>query len=321
MDSLMGIYLVGIGVIIALILFISFTLMGDITLGLLLWLISSMFFGKEFFFLSIPGLPDIFIERLIFVPLLAVFIYQIWTGRERLLPNTLLDYLMLLILIILVVSMSRTGFFALTREELQPFSVFLSGFFFPFYFYYFGKTMIQSERRIRILLWSFFFLLIYLVILSYFEHFKLYSLIFPRYIADPLVGIHFGRARGPFLTAPVNGWIIGSLFLMTLFLRSKIEDAGLRLWMNVVLILTIPAIFYTYTRAVWLSFILAPLVVIGLSKRVTFQARFLVFPLSLLLLYVSLNWQNIVSPQRETGGVCGRAACAGNPELPGASPW
>ena len=303
MESIAGTYLIVIGIFSAILFFLILTLWGDLTFGLLIWLFAAIFLGKEFFFISIPGIPDIYLERLVFIVLLPVFIYQLWMGRERILTNTVIDYLMVLLLGILLVSMSITGFLSVTREELQPFSVFLSGFLFTFFFFYFGKTVLYTERRIRILLWSFFFLLFYLVILSYLEHFKISNLIFPKYITNPLLGIHYGRARGPFLTAPVNGWIILSLFFLTLFWRSRIQSEGMRVWMILVLLATIPALFYTYTRAVWLSFLLAPLVIFFFSKRMVFGVRFLVFPLVLLILYVFVNWQNIVSQERELGGV------------------
>ncbi len=303
MDSLSGIYLLGIGVSIATLFFIIFTLWGDITFGFLIWLFAAIFLGKEFFLISITGVPDIYMERLVFVVLLAVFIYEIWMGRGGILPNNTIDYLMLLMLGVLLVSMSLTGFLAARADELQPFTAFLSGFLYPFFFYYFGKTMINSEQRIRILLWSFFLLFIYLIITNYLEHFKINSLIFPKYITNPLIGIHYGRARGPFGLAPINGWFVASLFILTLFLRSRITNEGLRFLMLLFLFLSIPAIFYTYTRAVWLSFLLAPLVVFIFSKGMIFRARFLVFPLIFLLLYVFLNWQNITGAEREAGGV------------------
>ncbi len=181
--------------------------------------------------------------------------------------------------------------------------MFLSGFLYPFFFYYFGKTIIHTEQRIRILLWAFFLLFMYLVITSYLEHFKINSLIFPKYITNPLVGIQFGRARGPFGVSSVNGWFISSLFFLTLFLRSRISGEAMRFWMLLFLFLTIPAIFYTYTRSSYLSFLLPPLVVFVFSKGMIFKRRFLVFPLVILIFYVFVNWQNVVSQERELGGV------------------
>lgn len=303
MGSVVGIYLFVVGIFIASILFFMLTSRGDITFSFLIWLFTAIFLGKEFFVLSLTGFPDIYMERLFFIALSMVFFYQIWTGQERLMPNTAIEYYMIFILIVLLVSMSLTGFLAARKGEIQPFSAFLNGFFFPFFFYYFGKTIIYTEERIKILLWGFFFFLMYLVMTNFFEHYKITSLVFPRFIMDPNIGIHFGRARGPFGIAPVNGMFVGSLFFLTLFLRSKISSEGMRLWMLLLLLFSIPALFFTYTRAVWLSIILAPMVVFAFSRTMIFKARYMVFPMILLLLYVFLNWQNITSPQRATGGV------------------
>src|SRR3712207_9200411 len=45
----------------------------------------------------------------------------------------------------------------------------------------------------------------YLGLIALFETVHLNSLVWPRYILDPNVGIHLGRARGPFAEAGANG--------------------------------------------------------------------------------------------------------------------
>src|SRR5438093_1302521 len=45
----------------------------------------------------------------------------------------------------------------------------------------------------------------YLGLTAVFEGLGLDALIVPRYIADPGAGIHFGRARGPFVEAVADG--------------------------------------------------------------------------------------------------------------------
>ena len=303
MESLAGNLLITIGGFVGLIFFLMLLSRGDIVYGVIVYLFSAIFLGKSFFFISLPGLPDIYLERIIFVFLFMAVVVELVTGRERTLPNTSIEYWMAVLLLTLMVSMYRTGFVATRGDEVQPFHIFLTGFLFPFSFYYFGKTFIYTENRLRILLWTSFVLLTYLVLTAYFEHFKINSLIYPKYIADPTEGIHYGRARGPFAVAPVDGWVMATLFFSSLFLRTQIEGIfirGIILW---VLLLTPGAIFYTYTRAVWLSFILAPVVTIIFSPRLLVRARFFLIPLVVIFLLVMLNWQNITGKERELGGV------------------
>lgn len=305
MGALSGYWLVlVVGILAAIVFFFLLVFRGDISFGFLVWMFAAIFLGREFFFIQAPaGLPDIYLDRIVFVLLFAIFFIEIFTGRESLLPLTRLDYFMGLMILILLISMSRTGFLSVLPGEFQPFHIFLNGFVFPFSFYFLGKTILYTEKRVKILLWSLFVLFLYLTLTAFLEHYKVNSLIFPRYITDPLIGIHYGRARGPFYNAPVMGWMLVSLFLSTLFLRSQVQGLITKGFLSLVLLFSVVAIFFTYTRAVWLSILLAPTLVLVFSKRVLFQARFLLFPIILLLIFVSWNWENITSKERETGGV------------------
>lgn len=285
------------------VLFFVFLVYWDILFGFLVWLYASILLGKWFFLISLPGLPDIYLERIIFVFLFLIFFIEVIAGKESLLPNNPIDYLMAALIVILIISMGRTGFLSTRGDEYQPFHVFLTGYLFPFSFYYFGKTFLYSEKRIKILLQGLFFLFLYLVITAYLEHFKINQFIFPQYITNPLEGIHWGRARGPFLNAPANGWVIGSLFFTTLFLRAHTENIFVRAVMFLILLFCPVAIFYTYTRAVWLSFLLAPLALVFFSQHLFIRPRFLLFPLLFLILMVFFYWGNITSKERELGGV------------------
>ncbi len=303
MEFLLEYHLVILGLITAVFFFIILLSLGDIFWGFIIWLLVATFLGKEFFVISYPGWPDIYLERIVFLLFFILFFVEVFRGRERLLPLTRVEFMMIFLLLVLMGSMVRTGFLTTRGDEYQPFHVFLTGFFFPFVFYYFGKTLLYTEKRIKILLWSFLCFFIYLVLTAYFEHFKVNSLIFPRFITNPLIGIHYGRARGPFVTAPVNGWVMGALFFSSLFLRSRVQGGAARLALLFILILTPLAVFYTYTRAVWLSFLLAPLPLLFFSKKLLLRPRFIFLPLVLLILFTIVNWENISSQEREQGGV------------------
>ncbi|HEX5146180.1 MAG TPA: O-antigen ligase family protein [Conexibacter sp.] len=64
----------------------------------------------------------------------------------------------------------------------------------------------RSERDRRTLLLALTGLGAYLALTALFEIAGPHALVFPRYIADPAYGIHYGRARGPFVEAAVNGF-------------------------------------------------------------------------------------------------------------------
>lgn len=84
------------------------------------------------------------------------------------------------------------------------------------------------------------------------------ALIFPGYIADPSAGIHFGRARGPFLEAAGNG--------LALLMCGVAAAMALAQWRRrrglavAVLLLCVIGIEFTLTRQIWLAAAAATLI-------------------------------------------------------------
>jgi O-antigen ligase len=296
-------FLISLGALTAIVFLFLALVIGDMTYGFLIWLIIAIFIPKQIFLISIPGFPDIYLERLVFVIIAPLFLIRISGGREGRLSNTAVEYWMGILLFILFISMWRTGFLATPKGGFQPFHIFLTGFFFPFSFYYFAKHLVYTEERIRILLWGLFLLFAYLVVTAYLEHFKINGLIFPKFINDPLFGLHYGRARGPFGIAPVNGWVICSLFFTTLLLRLESDSIITRGILLLVLLATPLALFYTYTRAVWLAFLVAPVVVVMYSKNLLMQKRYVFFLIILVIIVGFVGKENIQSSDRAAGGV------------------
>ena len=94
---------------------------------------------------------------------------------------------------------------------------------------------------------------LYLSVTSFFEALGLTGLVFPRYISDPTIGIHQGRARGPFLEAVGNGTAI-YIGLVAAVIAAKTWQAR---WQRKVAMLTAllcaAALVFTLTRSVWIA--------------------------------------------------------------------
>ena len=84
---------------------------------------------------------------------------------------------------------------------------------------------------------------------------KLWGWVYPRFIADPELGIHFGRARGPLLQSVRLGMCLlgcwAAAVIFTVWLRPRSKAA----W--VFLLATSPiylaAVMATYTRSIWMG--------------------------------------------------------------------
>jgi hypothetical protein len=65
----------------------------------------------------------------------------------------------------------------------------------PFLMFAIAPVAFAAEKQRRILLGTLVATGAYLSLTAILEKLKLFDLVFPRYIADPQVGTHFGRAR------------------------------------------------------------------------------------------------------------------------------
>jgi putative inorganic carbon (hco3(-)) transporter len=129
--------------------------------------------------------------------------------------------------------------------------------FVPFAMYFVAPLAFATERQRAILLGTLVALGAYLGATALFEGLGLTRLVFPSYINDPAVGIHYGRARGPFVEAVANG--------MGLFMCATAAAVGLATWRRprlrlacwAVIALCSVGLLLTLTRSIWLSSVVA----------------------------------------------------------------
>jgi len=147
---------------------------------------------------------------------------------------------------------TTTGLYAiLDRLGIVPFALFiLAPIAFP--------TRREREVLIRVLV----VLGLYLGVTAFAETFKIHAIVFPKYILNPSIGIHYGRARGPFVEAVANG--------LVMFECGVAAAVGLTMWRHRaarVLAMTViglcgMGIGFTLTRAVWLAALAAPIAMV-----------------------------------------------------------
>ena len=96
----------------------------------------------------------------------------------------------------------------------------------------------------------------YLSIIAVLETLNLHSLTFPRYIAYEDLGIHFGRARGPFLEAVANGLALYACMLASAIAYQTWHSARARLFAAVTGVSCAVSTFFTLQRSIWLAVVL-----------------------------------------------------------------
>lgn len=86
------------------------------------------------------------------------------------------------------------------------------------------------------------------------------SLVWPGYITDPSVGIHFGRARGPFVEAEVNGLALFACLIATVIAYRQTRPGLPRLAIAAIGLLCALGVLFTLSRSVWLAAVAGMLV-------------------------------------------------------------
>jgi putative inorganic carbon (hco3(-)) transporter len=83
------------------------------------------------------------------------------------------------------------------------------------------------------------------------------QLVFPRYILNPAVGIHFTRGRGPFLEAVTNGTALYLCGVAAAIAVVRWRSAAARLAAGIVVVMCAVGIVGTLERSVWLGAVIA----------------------------------------------------------------
>ena len=154
--------------------------------------------------LGVPGMlaPD----RLLLFTAVGAVIFKTAAARDR--PEIKISpvhWLMLATALYAVVSALFSGAFFLKGPAFKLIETFGLG---PFLVFLTAPVAFRTERARNALLGMFVALGAYLGLTALFETMHLNALIFPKYILDPNYGIHWGRARGPFVEAVMNGYAL-----------------------------------------------------------------------------------------------------------------
>jgi|GEM_PF-1585862 len=234
----------------------------DFCIGIYIWLLSVLFFKYERISLAGSFLPDLSIDRVLFLFLIVVFGIELFTHRQAFFSPGSIGWAMFLFCFIAIVSMIWNGLIIKEGGRLSIGQL-LTGYIFPFSMFFIAQH-IYYDRYKREGFVKFIILLgLYLGVTAILEHYGINRFIWPRYITDPYFGIHFGRARGPFAQAAFNGTVLGFAFVAsTYFLFSCGRENILWKILSIMLLVISPiALFFTYTRGTWIGGLLGFIII------------------------------------------------------------
>jgi O-antigen ligase len=266
------------------------------------WLVACAVFGPAFLVVRFPGVFDLTVERLLFMVLLFFLVAGYFTGKVRLNTNMSIEINMLVLTLICVFSMLRTGFYPLTTEFPSPWFVFITGYLFPFIVFVFAKNYIRNENEVQLILQALFCFGTYLSLIAFFEFFNFRQFVFPQYINNPEIQLHLDRARGPLMNAAFNGVGILVGFICGVHLLEK-KKGFIRVFYQSALILFFPAIFFTQTRSVYLGMLIVMVLFWGWYETSFPKWKLASLPLAVVLILVMAYSPQLLSKERREGGI------------------
>ena len=187
----------------------------------------------------------------------------------------------------------------MTGETMPVYRFILTGTVIPFVVYLVGRTIYRTEASVRVVLWAIVAFGAYSALVSILQ-FSAPTLVWPRYIVDAPGWP--GRANGVFDQPVVNGIVLTAGFIAAIVIFG--ECSGSPRWSKILAAASAMAMAYgvylTYTRAVWLSFVVV--VIVGLTFGKGMRTGF-ALTLAVMVVAVAVNWSKFTSDDRSAGGV------------------
>jgi O-antigen ligase len=254
--------------------------------------------GHDFWTARIGPLP-LTLDRMLLAGLLVLFAIGWRTGRIRLRALTGTDWLLASLLVVLGISALMSGQPDITDGVTSKWGRLMASFAIPGVVYAVLRQLSITEREWRRLLAVLVVLGVYLACTAVFEAAEWWPLVFPRYIADPALGIHFGRARGPELNSVSLGMYITACALCAWTLLPQVRQRWQQLVLIVILPLLIVGVLLTVTRSTWIG-----LAAGGMTMAAFYiprQWRLPTFTCAALgaVFVACLSWNQLMDIQRE----------------------
>jgi O-antigen ligase len=200
-------------------------------------------------------IPNISLDRIVWPIVLIVFFLKRRRGEIEKLPFDVIEYCLLALITIILLSMISYESYKDVDGEWNLFKI-MRGYFFPFAAYFIARRGIKTVQQLHTFLVGLGFFALYFALTGIAEVYGIHPLVFPQFILNPQIGVHFGNARGIFLNASVCGLAIATVLPFLVWLYFTDRAPRRYLWPLIAALAGIPLI-YTVQRAAWASAILA----------------------------------------------------------------
>lgn len=299
-----GIAMTFIGICILVVGFVwggILALRGSILVACGLFLVSAAVCGHNFYQFDLAGITWT-IDRLAL--LWIVFAAAIGWKVNRIVRRkwTLPEYLLGLFMVVLTCNLLLHDWRRVAADQEPIPQHFIEGYAIPCLLYALALCHRPTEKQLQMLYALFAVFGVYLAWTACCEVAGAWSFVFPRYIADPDLGIHFGRARGPFVQSVRLGIYLTVALAATwipLVWRREWGRPGILLGLCVSGLLIL-GMLLTYTRSIWLGLGVGIVLVMALTFRPPWR-RVSLYALFVSVLFALPLKDALMGFQREYG--------------------
>ncbi len=198
------------------------------------------------------GPVSLTLGRILLVGLVGLLVWRWRQGLVERRPLTGSDWLSALFLGYLTLRFAFTSPAPEALAGVPPLWRLTASFWMPAALYLIVRSAEFSERSWKMLLALLSGLGVYLALTGIAEVTEQWWAVYPRFIADPTLGLHFGRARGPALMSASLGVFLTVCFWATWFLWPRVAR-GWKLALLAAMGLMAITVYLTYTRSTWLG--------------------------------------------------------------------
>lgn len=276
-------------------------LRGSPIVGCAVYLIAACCFGGYFWSIDAAGLTWS-IDRFFLMFLLIACLVQWRAGNSEFKPLTRADLLLGGFLGLLVIRTFTSDWQTTGPDDESVVVHLINGYFIPLAVFLIARNMRLDQRQIRGVYAVLAGFGVYLVFTALAEGAHAWAFVFPRYIADASLGTHFGRARGPMLqSARLGMYLIACAGATVALLAFKGKWTRQAVVLAAVLLpCYLAAVYFTYTRSVWLGAASAGTIALAATLHGRWRALALLGVFAAAALVVLAKGESLVAFQRDT---------------------
>ena len=230
---------------------VAYARWGSLWVGCAAFIALGYVLGPPLWSLHLGPIP-LTVDRVLLIGFGAAFLWKWRQGELALRHVSAVDWLLLATLAYFTVRCAMTPTPPADGSSVKPWWRLIAAFWIPGALYLASRTSNDGERRWRGMLWVLAALGGFLAFTAFAEIGKQWWAVFPRYISNPELGTHFGRARGPALNSASLGVMLTVSFWAGWMLWPQLSRPR-QLAMAGLLTAIAGAVYFTYTRSTWIG--------------------------------------------------------------------